>query len=489
MNTNGQMPMLGPKVRPPRLSKGLVHRDRLEKCVDALESHLLITVNAPSGFGKTILGATWARELGRRSAVVSWLALDHEDNDSSRFLQYLGYSITSVSHDLLDERHAGSALPFSPIKSREYIGQLINYIAEVGDEFYIFLDGFHVLANAEITSHLEFLIQNAPSNLHLVLLSRAERTRLAISKNIVPLEINASDLCFTEGETTALFERYPGRIGQAGRAHAATGGWAAALRILAVPETDILDSSMTGKGELLSQQSFAQLLEIVLANLTPREISLIEMTSIVVRMCAPLFNELTGTTDGRQLIERAEYTNALISRTTDDGYWVGCHDLVRQAMLDRLSEKAPELIDDIADRASQWYAQQGYWTEAVTQAIAIGNRNLAVKWIEACAEKLVQTGDVLVLLAWDRALNLSGNIETPDDIVLSLGFAQVLGADREHRVKLAELIKTKSLDRNGAASGSPHWGWHALHGTLACRNDDFDVAREVAERGLNFPPL
>lgn len=112
MNTNDQIPFLGPKVRPPRLSKGLVHRDCLEKCVDTLESHLLITVNAPSGFGKTMLGATWARELGRRSSVVSWLALDHEDNDSSRFLQYLGYSITSVSHDLLDERHAGSALLF-----------------------------------------------------------------------------------------------------------------------------------------------------------------------------------------------------------------------------------------------------------------------------------------------------------------------------------------------------------------------------------------
>lgn len=489
MNTYDQIPFLPPKVRPPRLLKGLVHRDRLENCVDALENHLLIMVNAPSGFGKTILGAIWARELGRRSSVVSWLTLDQEDNDPSRFLQYLGYSITSACHDLPDGQHDGSALPFSPLKSREYIGQLVNYIAEIGDEFYVFLDDFQALAKPEINAHIEFLLQNAPSNFHLVLLSRAEKTRLTISKSMVPLEINASDLCFTVGETAALFERYPGRTAQAARAHAATGGWAAALRILAVSKTDILDSALTGKGELLSQQSFAQLLDTVLSHLTPREISLIEMTSIVVRMCAPLFNELTGTSEGRHLIERAEYTNALIARTTDDGYWVGCHDLVRQAMLARLAEKNPALIDDIADRASQWYAQQGYWSEAVTQAIAIGNRKLALKWIETCAGKFVQTGDVLVLLAWDRALNLSGNSDTPDSIVLELGFAQVLGADRESRIKLAALIKAKLAEKGGTASKEMYWGWLALQGIFACRSDEFDVARDVAERGLKFPPL
>src|SRR5688500_11974036 len=107
MHTATEIALYLPKTRPPRFSPKTMPRPRLTQYVKSVEDARLTIVSAPSGFGKTTIGTGWARELKNRSAIVSWLTLDNEDNDYSLFLSHLAFAINqSLNEQSLDSSSA-----------------------------------------------------------------------------------------------------------------------------------------------------------------------------------------------------------------------------------------------------------------------------------------------------------------------------------------------------------------------------------------------
>ena len=76
-------------------------------------------------------------------------------------------------------------------------------MSEIDSETYLFLDDFHVVADPRCHELMTLLVRYAPSNLHLVLVSRTEPrfslSRLRLDDELV--EIDASLLKFTLQET------------------------------------------------------------------------------------------------------------------------------------------------------------------------------------------------------------------------------------------------------------------------------------------------
>ncbi|HKU04729.1 MAG TPA: AAA family ATPase, partial [Bradyrhizobium sp.] len=67
------------KVAPPRMARGLLERERLSlgRMRDGLAN--LISLVAPTGFGKTSQLAQWRREAIAHGNLVFWLTLDSRD--------------------------------------------------------------------------------------------------------------------------------------------------------------------------------------------------------------------------------------------------------------------------------------------------------------------------------------------------------------------------------------------------------------------------
>src|SRR5258707_15740246 len=78
------MLILHTKMIPPRRSRGVLPRPRLERLADAMGEHKVTIVKAPAGYGKSTLGRTWIEELGAAGARVGWLSADAADADPSR---------------------------------------------------------------------------------------------------------------------------------------------------------------------------------------------------------------------------------------------------------------------------------------------------------------------------------------------------------------------------------------------------------------------
>jgi LuxR family maltose regulon positive regulatory protein len=497
MHDATHLPLLLPKVRPPRSSAKLVPRPRLGRHAASIEETSLTVVSAPSGFGKTTIGAVWARELRAKDAVVGWLALDQEDNELTRFLQYLAFSIGYAYQDQSLQTLPAARFAPHPLQGYPLISNLINHIAEEGSEFFLFLDDFHLITQPPVKDAVRFLLRNAPSNFHMVLLSRPHGVAdFDEGKPGSVLKINAGDLRFTEAETRELFGAYSKHDKQASIAHALTGGWAAALRIMVASNAICGRQSPIGPGSDMAEDGMEKLLGAVLAGLNREQVRLVEMTCIVGRMCGPLFVALTGIAEPRALIDEVEHKHNLLAKVTEDGYWFCCHDLTRESVTRRLLAQNRDYVVDIASRASQWYAAQGYWSEAVNQALAADNIDMAIKWIEACAPRLAYKGDLLTLLAWENRLQLTKRPTTPLRILRAIAMVRVLTDQDQENASLSDLIELidSRLQAEPSSRSAEHdWHLQAIRAIWACRIDDLDVALtlsvECLEQPIAYPAL
>ena len=224
---------------------GLIERPRLIDTLSRVADTRLALIKAPAGFGKTSLAAAFAERLRLGGEAVAWLTLDAEDDETSRFLfglsqalQRATAAIGTAAIDLINE-----SLIVGP---HAIISALINDLADVDDEVYLFLDDFHCVSNPKIYEGLAFLLKNAPANFHVVLSSRTEPSLPLASLRIHNhlLELDATDLRFDLAETQSLIaQAHLGTLtaSDVRLLHSKTEGWPAALRIVASTSIEARD--------------------------------------------------------------------------------------------------------------------------------------------------------------------------------------------------------------------------------------------------------
>ena len=92
-----------------------------------------------------------------------------------------------------------------------YRAMLINDLADIDNEVFVFLDDYHLVTDPAIRRAVSFLLRHAPSHLHLVLTTRLEPPLSLgglLAKNRV-IEVDASVLCFDyfQGRSALTFIR------------------------------------------------------------------------------------------------------------------------------------------------------------------------------------------------------------------------------------------------------------------------------------------
>jgi len=299
------------------------------------------------------------------------------------------------------------------------------------------LDDYHWIANREIHDALAFLLRHAPTQFHLVLTARAEPplplARLRALNRL--LEIDAAALRFDLDETRRFLEHenFPALDSLEERMLCGqTEGWPAVLRIIAST------SSRPGQdfGQYVRSLSGARrpidaYLAEMLDGLPHDMVQFMMRTAILDRLCSPLCQAVSRVASSRELLESIELRQLLLVPLDQEGQWYRYHPLLsghlRRSLETRLGHELPELHR----RAYHWYASQELWTDAVQHAIAAGDTDQAMSWIEVCAMALVKLGDLLTLLEWQNRFPTSCAVRSGSGL-LSPGAWHSPCASRRH---------------------------------------------------------
>lgn len=130
----------------------------------------LVLLSASAGSGKTTLLAAWASQSHRPAA---WLSLDHFDNDPLRFWNAIMVALRARFPSVGKEAFALLQSSQSPDWTT-FLILLINDLITSGEETTLILDDYHEIEESIIHSSLTFLLNHAPSCLHLILASRID---------------------------------------------------------------------------------------------------------------------------------------------------------------------------------------------------------------------------------------------------------------------------------------------------------------------------
>jgi ATP/maltotriose-dependent transcriptional regulator MalT len=406
LSGGGQLPFLATKIVPARFG-GLVARPRLLAILSELPRKRLGVIKAPAGFGKSSLAAAWAEKLEQSGNCVGWLTIDSDDDEATRFLFYVSQALHHACPDV-GAGAIGLILENNLIDPTAILSSLINDLAEIEDDVYLFLEDYHWLGASRIHQTVAYFLKHAPSHCHVVLTTRTEPplplATLRAQNQLI--EIDAEALRFDMQETQAFLDSTkPGvlELPDIQLLQRKTEGWAAALRIISSmppqPGFGLKEYVHSLSG---SQRPIAAYLVEMLDGLPVEVVDFMLRTAVLDRLSGPLCEAVTGSSSSRTILASLAQRQMLLTPLDHDGVWLRYHALLAEYLKQRLEADRGLEVRELHKRAALWYASRELWTEAVQHAIAADDSDRAISWIKNCAMTLIKKGDLFTLLDWQR---------------------------------------------------------------------------------------
>ncbi len=416
--------VLATKLFIPPVRPELVPRARLVERLNTGMARKLTIVSAPAGYGKTTLLNEWIHQGGTGTTPtlpVAWLSLDEGDNDPSRFLAYLIGAVQTIVP------HVGEGLltllqSHQPPPAKSALSSLINELAATPKTrgqcclLGLVLDDYHWIDNPEIHEAVAFLLDRLPpppEGLHLVLATRKDpllplpRWRAGAQMT----EVREADLRFTYEEASAFLTQAMGLAlsqEQVGALEARTEGWISGLQLAALSLRG-LDTEATAR----FVASFAgadrhivdYLVDEVLGQRPVGTKDFLLKTSILERMSGPLCDAVRPGQGGQQILEMLERANLFLVPLDNQRQWYRYHHLFADLLRHHLRATAgPAGLAALHLRASEWYEQHGYVSEAVHHAFAAGDLTRAAGLVEHNARDMFARSELRTIMNWVDAL-------------------------------------------------------------------------------------
>jgi len=212
-------------------------------------------------------------------------------------------------------------------------------------------------------------------------------------------------------------------------------------------------------------------------------------SSILARLSGPLCDAVTGQTDGAAMLASLERNNLFTVPLDEQRQWYRYHQLFAEVLRQRLKHEQPNLVPELHRRASGWFEQNGFVTEAMSHALAAQDFERAARLIEASSTTMVNQGETNTLLTWLDAL--------PAEMVRS-----------RPRLAIAKAWATVSQDRLDEArecvADAERWAQHeepsnletrsilgeaaAVRATIGVMQDDASAIVDAARKALEYLP-
>lgn len=426
-------PLLPMKLYRPPPPVGAVVRPRLLELMNQATQQRLTLLQAPAGSGKTVLLSQWCNQresvqphhpetsqrhhaAGSSHAVIAWQAVDERDNDLNRFLTYLVAAFQKacretgqgdIGLDAQEQLQAHQA--HQPLSFELVLSPLLDELAQLRGPVYWVLDDAHELTHKAVLKCLSFLLEALPPNVHLLW---ATRTHLNIglarwrAQGALTL-LDADQLALTATEIGAVAQALQLPLDGAAcrHLHQLTAGWAIGVRLLAL--------ACESQPERVWQQNgrhpfVADFLGTeVLSPLTEQQRLLLKTAAYLEHFNAPLLDHLHQTSNSAKALQSLVEQGLFLIPQDPSQQWFRLHPLFR----DLLAQETDTEAQEIHQRSSQWFAQKGYWVQAIDHALQAQQPHQAAAWIEQLGHGLLETLDAAPLLRWKA--------ELPDEVIQS----------------------------------------------------------------------
>ncbi len=401
------IPLLETKLYLPKWSAGLVSRSRL---IDRIHPQRKLTlVSAPAGFGKTTLLAEWAAAVPARP--VAWVSLDQSDNDPAVFWSYLISALQKIQPSLGERSQSLLQSPQSP-PIESVLMMMLNELVEA--EIILILDDYHAIETQAIHRGIGFLLSHLPPQMHLIIASRADPplslARLRSHGELT--ELRVSDLRFTTDEAAAFLNQGMGLEISAREVSALeqrTEGWVAGLQLAALSlqgRGDISDFVAAFSGD--DRYIVDYLLEEVLQRQPDHVRRFLLQTSVLDRLngslCDAVCDGVMGQTGGQEMLETLERGNLFIIPLDNKRQWYRYHHLLADMLQAHALMEWPEQIPRLHGRASEWYEQNGLFSDAIRHALAAKDFERAAGLIEQVWPAMRNRQQEATVLSWIKAL-------------------------------------------------------------------------------------
>jgi LuxR family maltose regulon positive regulatory protein len=397
--------LLATKLHVPRPRPGFLARPRLLERINQGTAGALTLVCAPAGFGKTSLLGDWAR---RSRQPVAWLSLDGGDSDPARFWRYVAAALDELRPGIgqrVEALFQGGQPPLEAV-----VTVLINQLVTEPEQVVLVLDDYQLVEAPPVHESLAWLLERLPSQLRLVLASRADPplplARLRAGGQLV--ELREDDLRFSSEEAAELLRMAVGvKLPEAAVAALGdrTEGWAAGLQLAAL--------SLRGQADVGAfVDEFSGSHRFVLDYLTEEVLDgqpeplrgfLLE-TSILERLSGPLCDAVTGRSDSQQLLEQAERANLFLVPLDEERGWWRYHQLFADLLQVRLQQEQPDRVAELHRAAATWHEAHELADEAIGHALAAGDATWAARLIERQLDARILRWEGATLQRWLAAL-------------------------------------------------------------------------------------
>jgi ATP/maltotriose-dependent transcriptional regulator MalT len=489
--------LLHSKLFVPCPRTGIVPRQRL---IDRLNQGLdgrLTLISAPAGFGKSTLLTAWRCHTKQR---VCWVSLDENDNNPARFWTYFFGALRTLD-DQLGKRAASllSAQLRQPhrLSPESFLAPLVNEISTLERPIALVLDDYHFITAPVIHEGIEFLLDHLPQQMHLIITSRADpplplaRLRARNQLN----ELRARDLRFTTGEAASFLNEIMGlqlTDANIGALETRTEGWIVGLQFAAL---SMQGRSTNDLGDFItaftgSHRFVVDYLAEEVFSTQPEQIRRFLLhTSILERLGGPLCDAVTGESGSAATLAHLERNNLFTIPLDEQRQWYRYHQLFADVLRHRLEHEFPELAPDLHRRASAWYEQNGFVTEAMRHALAAHDMDRGAHLIEEFSPEMIKQGDTGSLLAWLDLFPMD-LVSSRPRLSIAKGWASV-SQDRldEARRSVADAEQwAEGQDQTNPATRAVIGEAAAIRATLAVMLDDAPAIVAAAKRALEYLP-
>jgi LuxR family maltose regulon positive regulatory protein len=332
-------------------------------------------VSAPAGSGKTELLAQWIAS-GRAPGPVAWVPLSRDDADPHRFWADVIASLGAA--------HAGFATLAAPPRGelRPFLTSVINTLSGVDQTLVLVLDDLHLAGSRDVIRDLEWVLENAPSDLRLVAATRSDPLfrlqRMRVAERMS--ELRAADLAFTRQEAVELLGGLDLPGDDLEVLWRRTEGWAAGLKLARLSLDGHSDPHGFVVGFAGGNSAVSDYLISEVVARQPAEMLLFLLrTSIAERVNGELAEALTGAASGSHTLRELARRDAFVSAVGEESGWYRYHPLFADVLRAELHRRLPGDAERLHRIAAAWHARDGIPLEAVRHAVEAGDWELAAE--------------------------------------------------------------------------------------------------------------
>ena len=409
----------------------------------------LTFICAPAGFGKTTLLVEYA---GDTDFNVCWYQIKNTDNNLSLFFQHLLASIREKQPDfgLTLENLLFQGSNMSP---RTLATELVNELSQGIQDFTLFiLDDYHLVCEElEIVTFVEYLLENLPEQVRVIIGSRSvygiPTASLYVDEELAI--IAADDLRFRANEVKDLArQHFQLRLTdmQAEEIIQQADGWIIAILLafrdgtpsVAIPK---LADARERVFDYFGKEVYKYL---------PHEIKyFMQVTAVCDEFSPEMANYILEGISAEKTIQYIEDQNLFLSSSHSiKGVFYQYHALFKDFLEARFLDLPENQQEEIHRKIAQWYESQKEIQNAIYHLQKAGDRDYVASIMDDQANAMYISGQEAVLETWYKTLlNPSDIRQLAPGLLLNVVKARISQGKMEGCLELLALAEPKFIER------------------------------------------